>query len=173
MARTVAGWTGGFKWANAPMEVDMTGKRLIGTMFSLSLLVGTTPAWAAEHGTAEEAKALLQRAVAEVQADRLAAMEKFNKGEDGFKDRDLYIFCFEADSGMEIAGVEAFRGKDVRTLRDPTGKAFGEEMYERASEGEILEVDYMFPLPGTTEPVPKHAFVTKIGRDICGVGIYK
>ena len=41
-------------------------------------------------------------------------------------------------------------------------------------EGEITEVSYMFPKPGTTAPpVSKVSFVTRVGDLGCGVGYYK
>ena len=43
-------------------------------------------------GTEEEAKAMLERAVAAVKEDKAKALDMFNKGEGGFKDRDLYVF---------------------------------------------------------------------------------
>jgi hypothetical protein len=62
-------------------------------------------------------------------------------------------------------------------LKDPTGKAFGQELYDAVQkpEGQIGEVgSYMFPKPGTTTPLfPKVSFVTKVGDLGCGVGYYK
>jgi hypothetical protein len=58
---------------------------------------------AAEFGTAEEAKAMLERAVAAVKEDKAKALEMFNKGEDGFKDRDLYVWCANASDGIVTA----------------------------------------------------------------------
>jgi hypothetical protein len=46
--------------------------------------------------TAEEAKAMLLKAVAAVNADKAKALDMFNKGEGGFLDRDLYVFCLRA-----------------------------------------------------------------------------
>ena len=43
----------------------------------------------ADFGTAEEAKAMLEKAVAAVKENKAKALDKFNKGEGGFKDRDL------------------------------------------------------------------------------------
>ena len=45
---------------------------------------------AAEFATAEEAKAMLERAAAAVKEDKAKALDMFNNGEGGFKDRDLY-----------------------------------------------------------------------------------
>jgi hypothetical protein len=41
-------------------------------------------------GTAGEAKAALMKVVAAVKADRAKALDMFNRGEGGFRDRDLY-----------------------------------------------------------------------------------
>jgi hypothetical protein len=128
-------------------------------------------------GTAEEAKAMLMKAVTAVKVDRDVALAMFNKGEGGFRDRDLYVFCSRAADGKGLAGpVSVLSGTDNRTLKDPTGKEFGEELYAAAQkpEGQITEVSYMFPKPGTTAPaVPKLSFVTKVSDLICGVGYYK
>jgi hypothetical protein len=36
---------------------------------------------------------MLDKAVAAVKADKAKALDMFNKGEGGFLDRDLYVFC--------------------------------------------------------------------------------
>jgi hypothetical protein len=129
-------------------------------------------------GTAAEAKAMLEKAVAAVKADQAVALAMFNKGEGGFKDRELYPFCFRIADGKTVASPLAVpAGTDVRTLKDPNGKAFGVELYAAGQKpnGEITQIsDYMFPRPGTTAPaVPKVSFVTKMGDLGCGVGYYK
>ena len=127
----------------------------------------------ASTGTAAEAKAMLEKAVAAVKADKAKALAAFNGGTDGFKDRDLYPFCFNIGDGVIVAGPASVMGKDTRVLKDPTGKAFGEEIYKAAQDGKINEVNYMFPRPGGTEPAAKVSFVTKVGDLGCGVGHYK
>jgi hypothetical protein len=129
-------------------------------------------------GTAQEARAMLDKAVAAIKADQAVALGMFNKGEGGFRDRDLYPFCFRVGDGKGVAGpVSVPAGTDTRTLKDPTGKAFGQELYAAAQkpEGQVTEIsDYMFPKPGTTAPaVPKVSFVTRVGDLACGVGYYK
>jgi Single Cache domain 2 len=125
------------------------------------------------QGTAAEAKAMLEKAVAAVKADKGKALDMFNKGEGGFKDRDLYPFCFNISDGIINAGPQSVRGKDTRTLKDAGGKAFGEDIYKAAQDGKINEVSYTFPKPGATTPSPKVSFVTKAGDQGCGVGYYK
>jgi hypothetical protein len=140
-------------------------------------LVGAAFAQQGQLGGADEAKAMLLKAVAAVKADRDVALIMFQKGEGGFKDRDLYVFCVRMSDGKTLAGPVAVpAGTDVRTLKDPTGKPFGIEQYAayQKPEGQITEISYMFPKPGTTTPaVAKVAFVTRVGDLGCGVGYYK
>ena len=127
----------------------------------------------AKFGTAAEAKAMLDKAVAAVKADKAKAIEMFNKGEGGFKDRDLQPFCFNISDGKLVAAtVASALNTDVRALKDKTGKVFGEDVYKAAEDGKINEVSYMFPRPGETEPAPKTSFVTKVGDLGCGVGYF-
>ena len=136
------------------------------------------------YGTANEAKAMLLKAVAAVKADKTKALDMFNKGAGGFLDRDLYPFCWNVSDGQHVATqAKQLIGQDVRILKDPTGKAFGLELYAAAKEGQITEVSYMFPRPGTdstpgqpvsfTKPGQKVSFVTKVGDLGCAVGYFK
>jgi signal transduction histidine kinase len=124
-------------------------------------------------GTATEAKAMLEKAVVAVRADKAKALAMFNRGEGSFKDRDLYLFCFNILGGIVTAGPPAILGTDVRTLTDPTGKIFGEDLFNAPREG-TTEVSYMFPRPGADNtPVGKVSFVARAGDQGCGVGYYK
>ena len=131
-------------------------------------------------GTADEAKAMLMKAVAAVKADKAKALEMFNKGEGGFLDRDLYVFCENVSDGTVVAlgnpNAKQLLGKDGRTFKDAAGKAYGAELYAAAQkpEGEITEVNYVFPRPGADKtPVPKVSLATRVGDLGCGVGYYK
>jgi Cache domain len=153
-------------------------RRLIVGAATAAALTLATGAFAqqAQFGTAQEAKAMLVKAVVAVKADKDVALATFNKGEDGFKDRDLYTFCFNLSDGKFVAAIKRLLGTDARDLKDPTGKVFGPELYAAAQkpEGQISEVGYMFPRPGADQtPVPKVTFVTKAGDLGCGVGYYK
>ena len=65
-------------------------------------------------------------------------------------------------------------GQDIRTLKDATGKLYGQDIYAAAKQGQITEVGYMFPKPGAdATPVAKVSFVTGLGDLRCGVGYYK
>jgi len=139
----------------------------------LGLVFDAVRALAAD-ATAAEAKAMLEKAVSEVKANQAAAIQKFLKADGGFRDRDLYVFCWDAASGKFLAHVNPqIVGTDIRALKEPSGSPLGQHLFDAAKEGQIGTVDYQFPRPGTTQPVPKQSFVTKIGNTGCGVGYYK
>ena len=87
---------------------------------------------------------MLMKAAAAVKADETKALDMFNKGEGGFLDRDLYVFCINL-VGREVAiGNPNTRhnvGNNIRSVRDSTGKPFGLEIYDAVQkpEGEITE----------------------------------
>ena len=153
-------------------------RRYVIATAAATLLASAPTAFAQQGqlGTAQEARAMLDKAVAAVKADQAVALAMFNKGEGGFRDRDLYPFCFRISDGKGLAGpVAVASGVDARTLKDPTGN-FGLELYAAAQkpEGQVTEVSYMFPKPGTTAPaVPKVSYVTRAGDLGWGVGYYK
>lgn len=120
----------------------------------LPLLLAATPLLAAEYGTPDEARAMLERAVAAVNADEPKALAEFSRGEDGFKDRDLYVFCAGPDGKIDAHPNPALMGNDMNTIKDKNGKLFGQEMLRVAQAGKLNEVSYMWPRLGTTEPVP-------------------
>lgn len=128
-------------------------------------------AWAAEFGTAQEARAMLDKAVAEVKTDKQAALQKFIKGEGGFKDRDLYPFCGGPDG--KFTAHPSLAGQSLKDLKDKAGKALGEEIYKVAEAGKVNEVAYMWPRPGGTDPVQKVTYVAKVDDQVCAVGYYK
>jgi signal transduction histidine kinase len=146
-------------------------RKLMVSALTVAALTLSTSAIA--QGTAAEAKAMLEKAVAAVKADKAKAIASFLAGTDGFKDRDLYPFCFNISDGITQAAPPSVLGKDVRTIKDAKGNSFGADIYKAAQDGKINEVSYEFPKPGATDPSPKTSFVTKVGDLGCGVGYYK
>ena len=124
------------------------------------------------HGTPEEAKAMLDRAIAAVKQDKAKALDMFNKGEGGFKDRDLYVFCANASDGI-LTAHPTMRGKPLRDVLGKKGHPLGQEIMQKATEGTINEVTYWWPRPGSDKPLEKTTFYTKVGDQICSVGYYK
>jgi hypothetical protein len=126
----------------------------------------------ADYGTAEEARATLDKAVAAVKADKAKALDMFNKGEGGFKDRDLYVFCANASEGV-ITAHPTHKGEQLADIKGKKGFPLGQEMMKNATEGKVSEVTYWGPRPGSDKPLEKTSFYTKVGDQICGVGYYK
>jgi signal transduction histidine kinase len=129
------------------------------------------PVFAAEFGTAAEAKAMLERAVTALKANQAEALANFTKGEGGFKDRDLYPFCGGPDGNF--TAHPKLVGKSLKELKDKAGKALGQEIYATAKPDTISEVSYMWPRTAGSDPVQKISYVTKVGDQVCAVGYYK
>src|SRR6201998_3957577 len=101
---------------------------------SAAVLMFSPTAFAQQtSGTADEAKAMLMKAVAAVKADKAKALDMFNKGEGGFLDRDLYVFCANISDGKTVAlgnpNAKQLLGVDTRLNKDANGKPFGAELY--------------------------------------------
>jgi Single Cache domain 2 len=152
---------------------------MVGAMSAAAFTLSVA-AFAQQGGTAQEARAMLDKAVAALKADKTKTLDLINKGEGGFLDRDIYPFCFNLSDGKILAvasnNAKQFLGTDIRALKDSTGKVYGPELHAAGEkpEGQITEVSYMFPRPGAnTTPVPKVSVVTRAGDLGCGVGYYK
>jgi len=152
----------------------MNRRILTSTLAACVLVVGVALALAQQLGTAAEAKAMVEKAVAALKANEADALAKFNSPTGGFRDRDLYVFAFDMTTGKFLAHVNpALVGTDIHAQK-VNGQPVGQMVFDAAKEGTFTTVDYNFPKPGTTEPpVPKESFVTRVGNVGLGVGYYK
>jgi hypothetical protein len=155
----------------------MTRKFIIAAA-SAAMLAPAPAALAAADGS--EARAMLLNVVDEVKVNRSNAFDMFNAGGGRFLNGDTYVFCTRTDNGKFVAmgnvNAKDLLGTDIRALKDSTGKAFGQEIFDagQKAEGEITEVSYLFGKPSDPKPVPKTSFVTRVDEDYaCGVGYYK
>ena len=80
---------------------------------------------------------MLDKAVAAVKKDKAKALDMFNKGEGGFKDRDLYVWCANASDGMMTAHPW-LKGKHMQEILGKKGKPFGQEIMEKATMAKSL-----------------------------------
>lgn len=76
--------------------MDRKGLSFVTLLVSATLLSGAS---SAEFGTTEEARGLLERAVTAVKKDPAAAIRSFNYNAEPFRDRDLFVFCFNGRDG--------------------------------------------------------------------------
>jgi len=154
---------------------DVMGRNSVVAIVQVAALVLFVPyslAGQAQFGTEQEARAMLEKAVAALKENQAQALEKFNKGEGGFKDRDLYVFCANASDGVLTAHPH-LKGEHLQDIVGKKGFPLGKEIMEKATEGKILEVTYWWPRPGSEKPLEKHTFYTKVADQNCGVGFYK
>ena len=141
---------------------------------ALAVSLSATALYAQATGSAAEAKAMLEKAVAALKADKAKAIAAFNDKGGAFRDRDLYVFCYNTSDGKFTAHPnEKLMGTDIRALKDPKGTALGENIFKGAKEGTISTTDYEFPKAAGGPPVPKQSFITAVGDQGCGVGYYK
>ena len=160
----------------------MLHKSMIAAMLGATLaLASASFAQQGAFGTADEAKAMLIKAVAALKADKAKGLDMIAKVDGEFRDRDLYAYCFNLSDGtlhpFPNPNLKALFGKDYRTLKDPKGFNFGQVIFDTVTknpDGQIAEVGgIMLPKPGSDPtPVPKTVFVTKVGDLGCGVGYY-
>ena len=140
-------------------------------MVAVFLMVAAGVASATEFGSREQAKAMLERAIAVLKADKERALDLFTSGDGGFIDRDLYVFCGGPD-GM-LTAHPYFMGINLKAFKDKTGMAVGEEVYASAKEGEVSEISYKWLQPGGgDEQADKVSLYTKVDDQVCGVGFY-
>ena len=138
----------------------------------IALCIAAVPAIAQDLGTPAEAKAMLEKVAAAMKANEAKTLQDITAG--AYKEKDLYPFCAGPDGKFTAHGANAsLVGQSLKDLKDKAGKAFGEEIYKTAQPGKLEEVSYMWPKPGSTDPVQKMTYVTKVGDQVCGVGYYK
>jgi hypothetical protein len=141
------------------------------------LLWSAVAVGAQQFGTADEARAMLDRAISALKTNEDTALSQFNDPSNKqFRDHDLYVFCYNMSDG-KITAYEspALLNVDLRTLSlkdDPIGKRTYEAA-ENAPEGSVVTVDYKLPKPGTTVPAPKQTVEARVGKQSCGVTYFK
>ncbi len=119
-----------------------------------------------------EAREMLRRVVAAIQADKTQALQQFSRGGNGFRTVDSYVFCVGPDGVMSAHPNPALQGTDVRDLHDSTGNRFIAKMLDVAKPGQVASIRYLFPHPGGTREFAKTTFYTRAGDQTCGVGVY-
>ena len=129
-------------------------------------------ALAADRGTPEEAKAMVEKAAALLKAEGPdKAFPQFNDQKGPFHDRDLYVFVQNHDAvNVAFGGNPALLGKNVGNLKDVDGKPFIRDMQALKGGG---AVEYKFINPETKAVETKISYVIWVGDYLVGVGAYK
>jgi signal transduction histidine kinase len=145
-------------------------------VLSLSLLIGSSTALAADKGSADEAVAMVKRAVALIKSDgkEKAFAAIADPANTAFHDRDLYIYVYDLN-GVALAhgNNPKMVGKPLIGLKDNEGKSMIKEMVETAKSKGKGWVDFKWPNPVTKAVESKSGYVERIDDMLVGSGIYK
>jgi len=120
----------------------------------------------ADHGTPDEAKAMLQKAVEHYNSvGRTQALADFNNRVAPFFDRDLYVACIDSNLLQSAnGGFPNLVGSAIEPLSRAT--------WDAAPINNIGSIDYQWIDPATGVTEPKTFYYEKVGSDVCGVGAY-
>jgi signal transduction histidine kinase len=132
-------------------------------------------AFAGANGTADEAKAMVDKAVQLLSSEgKDKAFAQFDDSSGPFVDRDLYVFVLNFEGTTVAHGVnKGLIGKSLINMKDADGKFFIKDMISLANEKGEGWVDYQWANPVTKKVEGKSSFIKKVGDVIVGVGIYK
>lgn len=131
--------------------------------------------YSAPRASADDARAMLERAVALARSDgHAAAAARFNDRRGDFVKDDLYVFMVDMDSGrFEAMGMNpALSDTDAIGLRDAAGHALVAEMIAKLQSADEATVDYVWRNPVTNLVENKRSYVRRDGRSLIGVGHY-
>jgi methyl-accepting chemotaxis protein len=158
---------------NATM-VEQTSSASSGLGQRAQRLARTVSTFRLRQGTADEAHALVTKAVALYKRRGVACLCEITDVANGFADRDMYVFAW--DRGLVY---HAFAGKP-HNLRKTAAQILGtdvskltHDVWAAAGAGGGW-VDYDFLNPATGQLAPKTSFVVPVSDDlVLGCGIYK
>ena len=136
--------------------------------------VSARPAYA-EHGSREEAVAMVKRVQEKFKKDGpQATFAAVTNQDPAFHDRDLYPFIYDFN-GINVAhgARPALVGKNLINLKDPDGVPLIRQMVDIVNGPGSGWIDYKWPDPITNVIEDKSSYVEKMGDYLVGVGIYR
>ena len=158
---------------NAAMVEESSGasQELVDRASALSAAVASIRL---RQGSADEAKLLLERALKLARGQGLeAAMATLQSREQGFVDRDLYVFAIDREGRYRLHGAKPeMQGKRVHELPGIDGERFVRDAWAHADHGGWVEYSITNPETGLVQP--KASYVLKLDeRLLLGCGIYR
>lgn len=143
-------------------------------MLVVTALMLSSTAWAADKGTADEATAMVKKAVAYVKANgKDKAFAEFSNPKGAFVDRDLYVMVYDMEGNNKAHGSNPkLIGKNLLEIKDADGVFIVKGLIDTAKKGGGW-FDYKWPNATTKAVEPKSTYVEKVEDVLIGVGIYK
>ncbi|ROL97555.1 calcium channel protein [Pseudomonas protegens] len=126
------------------------------------------------RASAEQAKALLDRAATALGGDQPGTLKAINDLRGGFLEDDLYVFVVDLDSHRYLAHGTNLRllNTDFGKIKDPEGKPVGEPILALMAGQDQGEYEYRWKNPVTGKVEDKHAYLRKVGKLLVAVGYY-
>ncbi|MBC7663119.1 MAG: cache domain-containing protein, partial [Caulobacter sp.] len=158
---------------NAAM-VEHTSSASAGLGERARRLARTVSTFRLRQGTADEAHALVTKAVALWKRRGAACLPELTDAANGFADRDMYVFAWDRS-----LVYHAFAGKP-HNLRKTAAQILGTDVSQlthdvwaaAANGGGWVDYDFLNPITG--QVAPKTSFVVPVSKDlVLGCGIYK
>ncbi|MET3131596.1 cytochrome c [Oxalobacteraceae bacterium GrIS 1.11] len=149
-------------------------KGIFCAMLALALNQG---ALAENRGNADEAVALVKKAVAFVKSNgKDKAFAEFSNPQGQFVDRNLYIFVYDLKgTSLAIGNGSSAKmvGKNLLDMRDADGNYLIKGLLAVANTKGSGWFDYKWPNPVTKTVELKSSYVEKLDDIMIGCGIYK
>jgi len=144
------------------------------------LMAGAAILWAGSalaqepKATPAQAKALLDKAVAELKMDGPEkAFAQFNDPKSGYTIGELYVFVFDMKGKYEASGGNSkLVGTDAHDLHDAEGKYLVQEMIALAKSKGSGRVDYVWLNRADNHVEKKRSLIQRVDGHIVGVGYY-
>jgi cytochrome c len=129
---------------------------------------------ASDHAPPAAAKAMLEKAIDHYRSvGRQQALADFTAKKPPFRDRDLYVLCFDANRVVVAnGGFPWFLHTPGDTVVDQKGKGVATAAWAATTATGEGQVHYRWYNPATHNVETKLAFFERIGHDVCGVGAY-
>ncbi|MBN0976484.1 cache domain-containing protein [Pseudomonas hygromyciniae] len=126
------------------------------------------------RATPEQAKALRDKAVKDLEKNEAGTLKAINALQGGFLQDDLYVFVVDLDTGRYVAHGTNLRliNTDFAKVKDPDGKPVGEPILQLMKEQDQGEYQYRWKNPVTGKVEDKHAYLRKSGHFLVAVGYY-
>ncbi|PWC39246.1 cache domain-containing protein [Azospirillum sp. TSO35-2] len=155
----------------------MIRKAVVLTALSAALLsvpAFAPAAFAADHATPDQAKALVADAVAYLKAKGPEeAAKAFQDPKGSFRRGELYVFVFDANGRYVASGANPrLAGSDAANLKDAEGKPIVQAMITETKDKPTAVIDYVWLNRQSNKVEHKHSYVTRDGNFIVGAGTY-
>lgn len=135
------------------------------------------PALAQEHGTRDEAKSMVEAAVAHVKkvGPEQAFKDFTDKSNKAWQKKDLYVMAYRNDGTCVGHGAnDKLIGKNLMELKDPNGKPLIKELIAAAAKGgDWVEYDWAHPQTKKIEGKVTYARKLENFDGWVGVGVYR